>query len=210
MDQIIRGGTNRDFLEAATRSFYDDSDVRSKINEKDPLVADYIERGVGLAQENAQSFNEYHDGLSEDQRRDTIRRRARTFEAGLNLSGQALDEYLRTLSQEETQAIRNDEKLLNSLAPDDRQRFLDYAEGRASSTRNANGEPRWDYSNAHPEWRVENPTAQRVEVVGGGGNAVVPNAPTDAAREGETFNVHDIGNPVNDVDDYINHQMGGG
>lgn len=235
MSDIIRNTSNREFMRVVGDSMNVDSSVRKKLNEKDALGAGYAEEftpgGRGSrGDEELDSFTSYvNNVLGPDGVRDQIRHRARTYEAGLNQSGAALDDYLHTLTHEDAQAIRNDEKLLNSLASNDRQRVLDYLAGSASAVTDENGQPIYDYSNAHPDWSVTTPTAQRVEVVGEktgagngssggagspsgstntGGNAGSRVPPSGAAREGEEFSIHNPSRPVVDTNNYVDYQQG--
>ena len=127
------GGANNSFMSAMGKIYSDDSLVQKKLNEKDAGASAYTEGFMPGATPGEKDFAGFKDEMQRtrengiDKYTQTIKGRMQTYEAGLNQSAAARDEYLKTLTKDDCDRISRDDKLMNSLAADDRKAFLDYA-----------------------------------------------------------------------------------
>ena len=132
MARIIRqaqdesGNVNNEFMSTMGEIISRDSNVQSKLNEKDAGVAAYTEKFVPGEGGYNGTFDQYKSDSGSDYGTQ-VNKRIKTHEAGLNQSTAAAEEYLQGLSKEELQAIRDDDKLYNSLENDIRRKFDNYA-----------------------------------------------------------------------------------
>ena len=144
MAAAIRGGerdksgrrvnnTSAAFMKAVASSYSRDGDVKSKLSEKDGGASMYVEQFMsGGSLENSENFKTFDDYKSDlgDGYQKELSNRVRFYETGIGQSGEAQQEYLSTLQEDDCKRIMADEKLMNGLAQPDRKAFLDYAKDR--------------------------------------------------------------------------------
>ena len=113
---------NKSFMSAMGDVYARDSLVQSKMNEKDMGASIFTEQfmpgGSGLSKdaENQTNFGSGFSGYQKNaEYKDALSRRIKTHEAGLNQGGEAVDEYISGRDATQMQNIMNDERLLNSL-----------------------------------------------------------------------------------------------
>ena len=135
MGNVIRGKkgeVNKAFMEAAGAAYLRDSSVRTKLT-GDVGASMYVEQftpgGEGGKYNDFDDFKNNRKAATDSSLnyKDQIKKRTKSYEVGLNQSGDAFEEYLHTLNGADCQRIIADDKLLGSIDPGDRQKFLDYA-----------------------------------------------------------------------------------
>lgn len=121
------------FKMAMGDALQNDSAMRAKLSEKDAAAASYGESFMANGNnrsvlENggpATTFEQHRDNNGED-----INKRIKSYEMGISQSGAARGEYLDSLQESDFRRIVGDERLMNGLAPADRQAVLDAAKSR--------------------------------------------------------------------------------
>lgn len=132
-------GANKNFMSVVGQTIARDSTVKSKMNEKDAGASTYAEEfmpggdGVTKADYN-QSFSSFKDT---ENYKNGVNNKIKSYEAGLNQSGAALDEYINGLTTDDCQRIMDDQNLLNSLDVNDRNKFLEHAKNKNVTGRSA-------------------------------------------------------------------------
>lgn len=124
---------NENFMQAMGDIYSQDATVKSKMREKDAGDSAYIETfmpgGAGAQPGGGRTFQDFRNSpnLNDAQGRSdyqmAIDTRVRSYEAGLNQGGEALQEYIDNLNRADCQTIRDNDELYYSMDVADRQRF---------------------------------------------------------------------------------------
>lgn len=134
MGRVIRNSnTTSAFMRAAGKAYSRDGDVQNKLA-GDAGAAMFTENftpgGIAGYSENFDTFKKKMEAISSDPKKgllnynDMIKKRTKSYEVGLNQSGLAFEEYLDTLTTPDYQRIMDDDKLLGSIDPTDREKFI--------------------------------------------------------------------------------------
>lgn len=170
------GKVNGNFMRAFGEVYSRDSIVQKKLNEKDAGASAFTEEFMPGATGGVDSaFGDYstkeNGELNDDYKRE-INKRIKSYEAGLNQSGMAVKEYLKTLKEQDCQAIMDNEALVNSLDTDVRRDFLEYAKNLG----------------------VTAPRVKTVNIAGGGVATTASSGNSGGvAIEGQAYSVRDSG-----------------
>ena len=134
MGGVIRDNkTTTAFMRAAGKAYSRDGDVQNKLA-GDAGAAMFTENftpgGTAGYSENFDAFKKRMEAIPSNPKEgslnynDMIKKRTKSYEVGLNQSGSAFDEYLDTLTALDYQRIMDDDKLLGSIDPTDREKFI--------------------------------------------------------------------------------------
>ena len=167
---------NGNFMRAFGEIYSRDSIVQKKLNEKDAGASAFTEEFMpGAAGGVDSAFGDYstkEDGELNDDYKREINKRIKSYEAGLNQSGMAVKDYLKTLQEQDCQAIMDNEALVNSLDTDVRRDFLKYAKSLG----------------------VTAPRVKTVKIAGGGVATTASSGNSGGvAIEGQAYSVRDSG-----------------
>ena len=178
---------NTNFMSALGEIYSRDSDVKSKMNEKDMGASIYTEQFMpGNSSKPDKAYESFVGPVgTSGEWKDTLDSRIKNYSAGLSQSGTATEEYLKTLTKEDCLRIKNDEILYNGLDNDNREAFDKYASTTYGIKSDVDSGPA-----SIPDYGGTATGAGKIPFGG-------------AAREGETFNVK----PVNNSEEYIEHQQ---
>lgn len=161
-----RNKMNTNFMSAMGEIYARDSAVKDKLGEKDTASAVLTEQFIPGTNPDNQPKGSFTDFQRANEA--TIGSRIKTYSAGLNQGGAALDEFVNSLSTADTQKVIDDDVLMSGLDIDARNKV-----------------------EAHAKSLGVKRSVRQVEVVGG--NAAPTNTqPTStpvAASENETFKV---------------------
>ncbi len=132
---IDGSGANTNFMSTMGEIYARDAVVQSKMNEKDMGASVYMEHfmpgGDGIVKASngrpsfGQTFNTYKGDPSSDYGNGIGR--IKSYAAGLNQGGAAVDDYIASLSKEACQDIMDDEQLRKNLDVDVQQKFMAHA-----------------------------------------------------------------------------------
>lgn len=134
MGRVIRNSnTTSAFMRAAGMAYSRDGDVQNKLA-GDAGAAMFTENftpgGTEGYSENFDAFKKKMEAIPSNPKKgslnynDMIKKRTKSYEVGLNQSGLAFEEYLNTLTAPDYQRIMDDDKLLGSIDPTDREKFI--------------------------------------------------------------------------------------
>lgn len=112
------GKSNSNFMSAMGEIYSNDSTVANKMAEKDAAASAYTEKFLPNSAGYGSDFTAYKG--TEDYGGD-LKKRIKSYSAGLNQGGAAVTDYVNSLSKSDLQAIMNDETLRNSLDTDVRE-----------------------------------------------------------------------------------------
>ena len=161
-----RNKMNANFMSAMGEIYARDSAVKDKLGEKDPASAVLTEQFIPGTNPDNQPKGSFTDFQRANEA--TISSRIKTYSAGLNQGGAALDEFVNSLSTADTQKVIDDDVLMSGLDIDARNKV-----------------------EAHAKSLGVKRSVRQVEVVGGN-TAPANTQPTStsvAASENETFKV---------------------
>lgn len=131
---VVSQGLNTSFMNTMGEIYARDSAVQSKLNEKDAGASAFTEQfmpggnGSSFVPEQREMFASGFSGYQKtEEYGKAVNKRLKTYEAGLNQSGTAVDEYIKSLRKDDMQRIMNDDNLLNSLDRDVRSNVEEHA-----------------------------------------------------------------------------------
>jgi len=131
--RVVNKRLNSNFMSAMGEIYSRDSDVKNKMNEKDMGASIYTEQfmpGGDVGQRPTDVYSDFAGPVSNDEGNEwkgALDGRIKTYAAGLGQSGEATEEYLKTLTRDDCNRIVNDEILYNGLDNDNRAAFDKYA-----------------------------------------------------------------------------------
>jgi len=120
---------NSNFMAAMGEIYTRDATVQNKLGEKDVGASVFTEQfmpgGKGLKSPAAIGTFAAYQGTTDYQ--NALNGRIKSYEVGLNQGGDAVDDYIATLTAADCQTIMDNETLFNSLDTDVRQKFVTHA-----------------------------------------------------------------------------------